>query len=181
MLTCIPPKSSGEIYVGVSSGYKPVKVIYGSDSGECKPVKTVVTYNHDISTWDTNADIVFDRSLNPIYYLDEAGHITEDAAQAKSIYWAEPAKGGRGITYYQQPYDASQAYQKNDLVEKDGCVYQSSIDDNVWAPDLIESRMSELWTEITQLKAEEKIHSQLIDTINKSHLPPIYKYNWWKK
>ena len=156
MLTCIPPKSSGDVY---ASKYKPVKI--------------AVTANSDISTWDTNADIVFDRSLNPVYYLDEAGRITEDAAQAKSIYWAEPAKGGHGVTYFQQPYDASQAYQKNDLVEKDGRIYRSNKNDNVWAPDLIESRMSELWSEIARLKVEEKFHSQLIDT--------MYKYDWWEE
>ena len=172
MLTCIPPKSSGDIYVGASSGYKPVKVIYGSDSGECKPVKTVVTYNHDISTWDTNADIVFDRSLNPIYYLDEAGRITEDAAQAKSIYWAEPAKGGHGITYFQQPYDASQAYQQGDLVEKDGKVYRSNKNDNVWPPEF---RLDELWSEIARLEAEEKIQSQLINYVNNNILPSSWR------
>ena len=105
MLTSIPPKSSGDIYVGASSGYKPVKVIYGSDSDKYKPAKIAVTYNHDISTWDTDADIVLDRSLNQVYYLNKAGHVTNDATQAKSIYWAEPAKGGHGITYYQQPYN----------------------------------------------------------------------------
>ena len=154
MLTCIPPKSSGEIYVGVS--------------GECKPVKTVVTYNHDISTWDTNADIAVDRSLNPVYYLDRTGCITEDATQAKSIYWAELAKDGRRITYYQQPFDASQAYQQGDLVEKDGKVYRSNKNDNVWSP---ESRLSELWSEIARLEAEENIHSQLINYINNNILP----------
>ena len=176
MLTCIPPKSSGDIYVGASSGYKPVKVIYGD-----KPTKIAVTTSRDISTWDTDANIVLDRSLDRVYFLDKAGCVTEDATQAKSIYWAEPAKGGRGITYYQQPYDASQAYQQGDLVEKDGRIYRSNKNDNVWAPDLIESYMSELWSEIARLKAEEKIHSQLIDTINKNLLPPTYKYDWWEE
>jgi hypothetical protein len=70
MLTCIPPKSSGDIYVGASSGYKPAKVMYGD-----KPAKIAVTYNHDISTWDTDADIVLDRSLNQVYFLDKAGRV----------------------------------------------------------------------------------------------------------
>ena len=138
-----------------------------------------VTYNHDISTWDTDADIVLDKSLNQVYYLDKAGCVTEDKSQAKFITWAEIKNGDRVV--FQQPYDASQAYQKNDLVEKDGRIYQSRIDNNVWAPDLIESRMSELWSEIVRLEAEEKIHSQLIDTINKGLLPPIYKYDWWER
>jgi hypothetical protein len=169
MLTCIPPKSSGDIYVGTSSGYKPVKVIYGDE-----PAKIAVTYNHDISTWDTDADIVLDRSLDRVYFLDKAGRVTEDATQAKSIYWAEPAKGGHGITYYQQPYDASQAYQQGDLVEKDGRIYRSNKNDNVWSP---ESRLDELWSEIAELEAEEKINSQLINYVNNNILPP----SWWNK
>lgn len=151
MLTCIPPKSSGDIYVGASSGYKPVKVIYGSDSGEYKPVKIAVTYSHDISTWDTNADIVLDRSLNQVYYLNKAGYVTNDATQAKSIYWAEPAKSGHGITYYQQPYDALRVYQQGDLVEKDGRIYRSNVNNNVWSPKL---RLDKLWSEIAKLEAE---------------------------
>lgn len=173
MLTCIPPKSSGDIYVGTSSGYKPVKVIYSSDSGEYKPAKITVTYNHDISTWDTDADIVLDKSLDQVYFLDKAGRVTEDATQAKSIYWAEPAKGGHGVTYYQQPYDASQAYQQGDLVEKDGKIYRSNKNDNVWSP---EARLGELWSEIAELEAEEKIHSRLINYAN-NILPP----SWWNK
>lgn len=156
MLTCIPPKSSGDIYVGASSEYKPVKVIYGD-----KPAKIAVTYNHDISTWDTNADIVLDRSLNQVYYLNKAGRVTNDATQAKSIYWAEPAKGGHGITYYQQPYDALQVYQQGDLVEKDGRIYRSNVNNNVWSPKL---RLDKLWSEIAKLEAEE---SQLINYINR--------------
>lgn len=157
MLTCIPLKSSGDIY---TSGYKPVKI--------------AVTTNSDISTWDTNADIVLDRSIDKVYFLDEAGRITEDATQAKSIYWAEPAKGGRGITYYQQPYDASQAYQQGDLVEKDGRIYRSNKNDNVWSP---ESRLDELWSEIAKLEAEEKVQSQLISYVNNNILSP----SWWNK
>lgn len=94
MLTCIPPKSSGDIYVGVSSGYKPLKVTYGD----------------------------------------------------------ELAKSGHEITYYQQPYDASQAYQQGDLVEKDGKIYRSNKNDNVWSP---ETRLGELWSEIAELGAEK--------------------------
>ena len=168
MLTCIPPKSSGDIYVGASSGYKPAKVIYDD-----KPAKIAVTTNSDISTWDTNADIVLDRSTDKVYFLDKAGCVTEDATQAKSIYWAEPAKGGHGITYYQQPYNASQAYQQGDLVEKGGWVYRSNKNDNVWSPEL---RLDELWSEIARLEAEEKIHSRLINYTN-NILPP----SWWNK
>ena len=99
-----------------------------------KNLSMAVTTNSDISTWDTNADIVFDRSIDKVYFLDKAGCVTEDATQAKSIYWAELAKDGRRITYYQQPYDASQAYQQGDLVEKDGQIYRSKVNDNVWSP-----------------------------------------------
>ncbi len=159
MLTCIPPKSSGDVYVGASSGYKPVKVTYGD-----KPAKIAVTCNSDISTWDTNADIVLDRSTDKVYFLDKAGRIAKNAAQAKSIYWAEPAKGGHGITYYQQPYDASRVYQQGDLVEKDGRVYRSNVNNNVWSPKL---HLDKLWSEIAKLEAEEKIQSQLINYVNK--------------
>lgn len=213
MLSCIPPKSSGDIYIGASSGYKPAKVItensltvngiesmrwnrisennddfytcylgdtIGTKVTQCEKPTIAITSNSDISSWNTDADIVIDSNTNEVYYLDKAGCVTEDKSQAKSIAWAK-TKNGHKVMLYQQPYDASQAYQKNDLVEKDGWIYQSKINNNVWAPDLIESRMSELWSEIARLEAEEKIHSQLIDTINKSLLPPIYKYDWWEK
>ena len=166
-------ESNDDFYVGSLGDGIATKVT------QCEKPTIAVTYNHDISTWDTDADIVLDKSLNQVYYLDKAGCVTEDKSQAKSITWAEIKNGDRVV--FQQPYDASQAYQKNDLVEKDGWIYQSRIEDNVWAPDLIESRMSELWTEIARLKAEEKIHSQLIDTINKGHLPPIHRYDWWER
>lgn len=212
MLSCIPPKSSDNIYIGASSGYKPAKVItensltvngiesmrwsrvgesnddfyvgylgdgIATKATQCEKPAITITSNSDISSWDTDANIVIDSSIGKAYYLDKAGCVTEDKSQAKSITWAEIKNGDRVV--FQQPYDASQAYQKNDLVEKDGRVYQSRIDDNVWTPDLIESRMSELWSEITRLKVEEKIHSQLIDTINKGHLPPIYRYDWWEE
>lgn len=111
-----------------------------------------ITSNSDISSWDTDADIVLDRSLNQVYFLDKAGRITEDTTQSKFIYWAEPAKSGHGITYYQQPYDASQAYQQGDLVEKDGKIYRSNKNDNVWSP---ETHLGELWSEIVELEAEK--------------------------
>lgn len=198
MLSCVPPSKEAienmkrSTYCGASSGYKPAKVItensltvngiesmrwsrigesnddfytcylgdtISAKAMQCEKKPTIaVTYNHDISTWDTNADIVLDKSLNQAYYLDKAGCVTEDESQAKSITWAEIKNGDRVV--FQQPYDASQTYQKNNLIE---------------------SRMSELWSEIARLKAEEKIHAQLIDIINKNHLPPLYRYNWWEE
>ena len=197
MLSCVPPSKEAienmkrSIYCGASSGYKPARVItensftvngiesmrwshigennddfytcylgdtIGTKATQSEKPTIAVTYNHDISTWDTDADIVFDRSLNQAYYLDKAGCVTEDKSQAKSITWAEIKNGDRVV--FQQPYDASQVYQKNNLIE---------------------SRMSELWSEIARLKAEEKIHSQLIDIVNKNHLPPLYRYDWWEK
>lgn len=107
-----------------------------------------ITSNSDISSWDTDADIVLDRSLNQVYFLDKARRVTEDATQSKFIYWAKPVKNGHGITYYQQPYDASQAYQQGDLVEKDGKIYRSNKNNNVWSP---ETRIGELWSEIAEL------------------------------
>ena len=197
MLSCVPLSKEAienmkrSTYCGASSGYKPTKVI--TENGitvnsiesmrwsrigesnddfyvgclgdgiatkvtQCEKPTIAVTYNHDISTWDTDADIVFDKSLNQVYYLDKAGCVTEDKSQAKSITWTEIKNGDRVV--FQQPYDAAQAYQRNDLVE---------------------SRISELWSEIIRLKAEEKIHSQLIDTINKGYLPPIHRYDWWER
>ncbi len=194
-------------YCGASSNYKPTIVVSG-DYAISPDVKSIgwktlngeddfyicrlgdsvatkvtqfrnptiaVTSNSDISSWNTNADVVFDNSTDKLYFLDEAGCITEDAAQDKSITWAKTKDGHKVMLY-----DASQIYQKNDMVEKDGWVYQSNIDDNVWTPDTIESRTAELWTEITRLKAEQAIHSQLIDYVNKGHLPPIHRYDWWE-
>lgn len=184
MLSCVPPTREAienmrcSNYCGASSGYKPAKVI--SDIAQYKNPAIAITSNSDISSWNTSADIVIDKSLNKVYYLDKAGCITEDTAQAESsMVWAK-TKDGHKVMLYQQPYDASQAYQTNDIVEKDGRVYQSSIDNNVWIPDAIESRMAELWTEITRLKAKQAIHSQLIDYVNKGYLPPIYRYDWWE-
>jgi hypothetical protein len=78
------------------------------------------------------------------------------------------------VTYYQQPYDASQAYQQGDLVEKDGKIYRSNKNDNVWSPEL---RLGELWSEIAKLETEENIHSQLIDYVNNN----ILSHSWWDK
>lgn len=52
MLTCIPPKSSGDIYIGASSGYKPVKVMYNSID------KTIIQTGNILET----TDIVFANS-----------------------------------------------------------------------------------------------------------------------
>jgi hypothetical protein len=52
MLTCIPPKSSGDIYVGASSGYKPAKIMYNSID------KTIIQTGNILET----TDIVFANS-----------------------------------------------------------------------------------------------------------------------
>lgn len=80
-----------------------------------------VTSNSDISSWDTNADIVIDNSTGKTYYvdkakesytqiavknprpieatcmLDEAGCITTDSSKARSILYQE-VKDGRIVT-----------------------------------------------------------------------------------
>ena len=115
MLKIIPPKfvSTGEIYCGASSGYKPAKII--------KNPSVAVTSNSDISSWNTDADIVIDNSTGKAYcadkaketytqivvenprpieatcMLDEAGCITTDSSKAKSILYQE-VKDGKIIT-----------------------------------------------------------------------------------
>lgn len=115
MLKIIPPKfvSTGEIYCGASSGYKPAKII--------KNPSIAVTSNSDVSSWNTNADIVIDNSTGKAYcadkaketyaqivvenprpieatcMLDEAGCITTDSSKAKSILYQE-VKDGQIIT-----------------------------------------------------------------------------------
>lgn len=64
MLTIIPPKSTGNTYIGATSGYKPAKVITinGMESTHCNRVSenpsVAITSNSDVSSWNTNADIV---------------------------------------------------------------------------------------------------------------------------
>jgi hypothetical protein len=119
MLKIIPPKfvSTGEIYCGASSGYKPAKII----TAQRKNPSIAVTSNSDVSSWNTNADIVIDNSTGKAYcadkaketytqivvenprpieatcMLDEAGCITTDSSKAKSILYQE-VKDGRIIT-----------------------------------------------------------------------------------
>ena len=84
-----------------------------------------VTSNSDVSSWDTNADIILDTSIGKAYcadeaketytqiavenprpieatcMLDEAGCITTDSSKAKSILY-QKVKDGQIITY-QEP------------------------------------------------------------------------------
>lgn len=140
MLTVIPPKSTGDIYIGAASGHKPAKVItangiesmrynrigennddfYTCYLGDTTGTKVkyekptiAITSNSDISSWDTDADIVIDNSTGKAYcadkaketytqmvvknphpieatcMLDEAGCITTDSSKAKSILYQE--------------------------------------------------------------------------------------------
>lgn len=119
MLKIIPPKfvSTGEIYCGASSGYKPAKII----TAQREKPSTAITSNNDISSWNTNTDIVFEAGgggacyvneskeivvrnpypIEPVYMLDETGCITTDSSEARSILYQE-VKGGHIITH-QQP------------------------------------------------------------------------------
>lgn len=107
MLTVIPPKSTGDTYIGASSGYKPAKVITvnGIESTHYNHVSEspsiAITSNSDVSSWDTNADIVMvTENPHPIEatcMLDEAGCITTDSSKAKSILYQE-VKDGRIVT-----------------------------------------------------------------------------------
>lgn len=104
MLTCILPKSFDDIH-----------------AGRYKPIKIAVTTNSDISSWNTNSDIVLDANTGKIYcvdkeketytqvvtenphtieatcMLDETGCITTDSSKAKSILYQE-IKDGKIIT-----------------------------------------------------------------------------------
>jgi hypothetical protein len=113
MLKIIPLKSTGNVYIGTSSGYKPAKVI----TAQSEKPSIAVTSNSDISSCDTNADIVFEtgggggycadkvkeevvenpRPIEATCMLDEAGCITTDSSKAKSILYQE-VKDGRIIT-----------------------------------------------------------------------------------
>ena len=86
-----------------------------------KKPSIAITCNNDISSWDTNADIVFNANTSeaycvdkaketyakivieephPIkatYMLDEAGCITTDSSKAKSILYQE-VKNGKIVT-----------------------------------------------------------------------------------
>jgi hypothetical protein len=113
MLKIIPLKSTGNVYIGTSSGYKPAKVI----TAQSEKPSIAVTSNSDISSWDTNTDIVFEtgggggycadkvkeevvenpRPIEATCMLDEAGCITTDSSKAKSILYQE-VKDGRIIT-----------------------------------------------------------------------------------
>jgi hypothetical protein len=113
MLKIIPLKSTGNVYIGTSSGYKPAKVI----TAQSEKPSIAVTSNSDISSWDINADIVFEtgggggycadkvkeevvenpRPIEATCMLDEAGCITTDSSKAKSILYQE-VKDGRIIT-----------------------------------------------------------------------------------
>lgn len=127
MLTVIPPKSTGDIYIGAASGYKPAKVITASSIESMRYDRVVenptiaITSNSDISSWDTDADIVIDNSTGKAYcadkaketytqivvenprpieatcMLDEAGCITTDSSKAKSILYQE-VKDGKIVT-----------------------------------------------------------------------------------
>lgn len=127
MLTVIPPKSTGDIYIGAASGYKPAKIIAvnGIESTHYNRVNEnpsiAITSNSDISSWDTDADIVIDNSTGKTYcadkaketytqivtknphpieatcMLDEAGCITTDSSKAKSILY-QKVKDGQIIT-----------------------------------------------------------------------------------
>ena len=70
MLKIIPPKpvSTGEIYCGASSNYKPVKIVTQA---------TVAEKN------------IEPRSIEETCMLDEAGCITTDSSKARSILYQE--------------------------------------------------------------------------------------------
>lgn len=107
MLTVIPPKSTGDIYIGAASGYKPAKIIAvnGIESTHYNRVNEnpsmAITSNSNISSWDTKADIVMvTKNPHPIEatcMLDEAGCITTDSSKAKSILY-QKVKDGQIIT-----------------------------------------------------------------------------------
>ena len=80
-----------------------------------------ITSNNDISSWNTNANIVLDTSTGKVYsadkaketytqiatenfqpiMLDEAGCITTDSSKAKSILYQE-VKDGKIVTWQER-------------------------------------------------------------------------------
>jgi hypothetical protein len=150
-----------------------------------KKPSIAITSNSDISTWDTNADIVLNKSTGKAYYadkaketympivieephpieatcmLDEAGCITTDSSKAKSILYQE-VKDGKIITR-QEPigyYACGAGGSSNKtfrFIEKDP----------------IEEEIKELTNEILQMRTNLEFQERLINYVNNNHLPPI--------
>ena len=191
MLTVIPPKSTGDIYIGAASGHKPAKVITANGIESMhynrrneKP-SIAITSNNDISTWDTDADIVFNANTGKAYFadkaketyaqivveephpikatcmLDEAGCITTDSSKAKSILYQE-VKNGKIVTR-QEPigyYACGTGGGSNKTFR---------FIDKV----LTEEQIKELSNEILQMRTNLEFQKRLINYVNNNHLPPI--------
>lgn len=140
-----------------------------------KKPSIAVTSNNDISTWDTNADIVFNKNTGRAYYadkaketympivieephpikatcmLDEAGCITTDSSKAKSILYQE-VKNGNIITR-QEPigyYACGTGSGSN----KTFCFIDK---------DPIEEEIKELTKEILQMRTKLEFQERLIN------------------
>ena len=150
-----------------------------------KKPSIAITSNSDISTWDTNADIVLDKSTGKTYcadkaketytqivvenprpieaacMLDEAGCITTDSSKVKSILYLE-VKDGKIITR-QEPigyYACGTGGGSN----KAFCFVDK---------DPTEERIKELTNEILQMRANLELQERLINYANYRRLPPI--------
>lgn len=143
-----------------------------------------VTSNNDISSWNTDADIVINNSTGKAYYadkvketytqivvknphpikatcmLDEVGCITTDSSKAKFILYQE-VKDGKIVTR-QEPvrhYACGAGGGSNKTLH--------FID-----KDPIEERIKELTNEILQIRSNSEFQ-RLINYVSNNHLPPI--------
>lgn len=128
-----------------------------------------VTTDGRTFTWDT--DIVYDQSVNQLYYLDKAGTVTSNPSEATSVVRLVEDNGI--VHQYQTPIDASSAYKAGDIVYDNGHYFQSKMDDNVWSP--LEAQLTELWKEINMAKYS---HKALISYVKNCSLPPLSKWEY---
>ena len=87
MLTIIPPKSTSEVYCGVTSNHRPDEII-----------TKLVGDIEEISK--TNSTIEPSR-IEATCMLDETGCITTDSSKAKSIFYQE-VKDGKIVTWQER-------------------------------------------------------------------------------
>ena len=92
--------------------------------------------------WENDTDYAFGyrvRYEGVLYRCEQAHHSQESwTPDITPALWTEVAEPGE-IPVWKQPTGAQDAYNKGDKVHypgKDDPVYESTVDDNVWAPDV---------------------------------------------
>ena len=184
MLTVIPPKSTGNIYVGTSSGCKSAKVI----TAQCERPTTAITSNSDIGDCNADANIVIDSSTGKTYcadkaketytqiavenlrpieatcMLDEAGCITTDSSRAKSILYQE-VKDGKIVTRQEPVSDMDREIAKLWNIVKE-------IDKSIQERELMWQQIRRELDRANQLLEESKKTSYWTQTTNDDY------YTW---